>query len=252
MKGECAIRKNGSLNSYVILVSFLMIFQAAGCKAAPESVEPEFVIKSGRIVVDRDEFFDELDLKLLAYPYNIKDYPNDYNTMIMDLVTGLTEQCQLMNAARQKGIAVSDQEVDQAEKRLRQDYPDDSFEQMLLENAVSYRVWKEKLRKNLVIEKLVYTQLDEAITITPDDLVSYYKTLNDGNPDGKNSGRPDEETQLKAQGEQLLTGLKREKRQVLYSEWIEQIKTAYPAQINEKEVTRFLLNPHKEKDGFDD
>ena len=220
------------------------MFGGWGCRRPPEPVTNEPIIKCGSILIQRDDFMDELDLKLAAYPYDIKKHPAQYNEMIMDLVHALTEQCTLLSAAARYGILVTDEEVAQAENRLREDYPEDSFEQTLLENALSYEFWKKKLRQSMIMEKLIQKELREKVEITPEELVSFYNKVSDEFKEAETGSQPADPTDI---GTELVERLRREKSQSQYDQWIQKLKLDFPAEINENEIAKFLVATKNDK-----
>ena len=225
------------------------MFGGAGCTPPPEPVIKEPLIKCGDILIQRDEFLEELDLKMAAYPYDIKNQPVLYNEMIMDLVHALTEQCQLLSAAAQLGIQVTDEEVNQAEKKLREDYPEDSFEQILLENALSYEFWKKKLKQTMITDKLIQTQLREKVEITPDELLTFYDKVGDEYKHPEGGEEPENPDDI---GMELVERLRREKSQDQYNEWIQKLKQEYPAEINKNEIATFLIGTENDKGHIND
>ncbi|MCG8684706.1 MAG: SurA N-terminal domain-containing protein [Desulfobacterales bacterium] len=206
-----------------------------GCSSTPQVPESEFVIKAGTITVTPMEFLEELDLKLTGYPYDIKTNKDEYNAMILDLVSTLSDETVLLAAAAGKGISISAQELDQAETEFKKDYPEDSFDQMLLETAISYPVWKNRMKKDMVIRKLIQQDLVDVQEISAEDMISFYKQFD------KKTG--DASATVKGLDEKsLVDQLRMEKSQGAFEGWIKDLKAAYPVEIDEKAVAVFLIN----------
>ena len=68
-------------------------------------------------------------------------------------------------------------EVEKAVSEIKKDYPEDVFEQMLLEYAVSYNSWEEGLKNRLLVEKVIGAELDKQVLITPGEISKYYERL---------------------------------------------------------------------------
>jgi len=202
-----------------------------GCEKDQAAALKTYVIQCGSSVISEAEFGDELDLKLAAYPFNMKADPERYNVVVLDLLSVLTDEILLLEAARDKGIIVGDDEITQAEAAVRKDYPEDSFEQMLLENAIAYKVWKKKFIKDMVIEKFIRSELVGAQEITPDDVMAFYqKHAESGNSASSQS--------MDEQG--LIRQLRMEKSQASYEDWITGLKIRYLVEINKEAVAAFL------------
>jgi len=216
--------------SSIVIIILLVFFVACSSPPPPPT---GFLIKAGSLMVSENEFAQEMDLKLTAYPYDIRKVPGEYNTMVLDLVSTLSEETVLLAAAKEKGINVSAEELVRAEEIFRKDYPEDSFEQMLLENAISYAVWKNRFKKDMVIDKLIQQELVEVQEITPEDMVEFYERL-DRSKASENTETLDEAG--------LVEQLRLKKSQASYEQWIQGLKTAYPLEIDKKAVAFFLMN----------
>lgn len=211
-----------------------------GCDGKPAPVEKAYVLKSDTVLVTVDEFSEELDTKLMAYPYTIRKNPANYNEMVVDLVSVLVEETLLITAAQARGIQVSDAEVDKAEAEIKSDYPEDSFDQMMLENALSYHHWKERLKKKMIIERFVRRDLEQTVEITPDDVVDFYDRYRD------EDGNIPEDSELKDE-KKLLTRLRMEKSENAYGQWIKDLSDQYPIEMNQKAIAGFFIEDGKGK-----
>lgn len=213
----------------IFLLLGLFFFGLGSCSTPPEPVEPEFVLKTDLIMVYQEEFAQELDLKLAAYPFDVNQNPLEYNELVLDLVSSFSEELVILSAAKAKGIWVDKSELQAAETYFREDYPEESFEKMLLENAISYVFWKKRLEKNLIMEKFIQQELTDKIEITTQDLVAFYN----------------KHLSQKLDEKELLSKLRMEKSQDFYGEWIMELKKNYPMEMNEKILARFLIKDDK-------
>lgn len=73
-----------------------------------------------------------------------------------------------------RGQEVSDEELAQAEARVRADYPDDTFEQMLAEEFLDLRMWRKQLRYVCGIEKFQRLVLRPTIHLDYREVEAYY------------------------------------------------------------------------------
>jgi hypothetical protein len=221
----------------VFLWGFIL-FGSFGCAEPPDVSEPDYLIKTGSISLFPEEFAEELDLKLAAYPYDFNKNPMEYNRLVFDLVSILSEESVLLAAAQDRSILVSESELAAKESFYKEDYPEDSFEQMLLENAISYTHWKKNLRNNLIIDKFIQQELKEKIEISPEDVVSFY------NRHLRQDAVSDEK--------KLVSHLRLEKSQEFYDEWVLELKNQYPVDINKTALARFLMELDTNKGQIND
>ena len=87
----------------------------------------------------------------------------------------MIEEMILQKRAEELNIEISDAEVEKAIADIKRDYPEGVFEQTFLEHAVSYNSWKKGLKIRLLMKKVVAKELEEQITITPEDISKYYR-----------------------------------------------------------------------------
>lgn len=206
----------------------------------PEPKPEEYIIRTTNTLISSEEFFEELDLKRAAYPYNIRANPAEYNEMVIHLVEALSEELILLSVAKEKGVTVSDQEVEAAIQEMKKDYPGDSFEQMLLKNAISYEFWKKRFRKNMVMDKLIEEELEKKIEITSQDIIEFYKTIKKETP-GKIDKSSTALTSIENENE-LVSRLRMKKTQESYGEWIQHLWKLYPVEIDKEKLKTFLID----------
>ncbi len=75
---------------------------------------------------------------------------------------------------RDKGLAVAPELVEAEEQRIRNDYPEGAFEEMLLEEGISLDLWRENIRRRLEMERFLTQVLRPEISITSDEVQQYY------------------------------------------------------------------------------
>jgi hypothetical protein len=144
----------------------------------------------------------------------------------------LTEELLIAQKAKSLGITVSDAEVDHAVDAIRADYPDNTFEETLLESAVTFEHWRQKLSKRLLVEKVITTELVDKVEITSQDVDDYYKS---NYPEG-----PPAEEDPNTFNQKVVRHLRRQKAELDYQPWIDGLRKIYPVDINKNEWERLL------------
>ncbi|WP_300462808.1 hypothetical protein [Desulfobacula sp.] len=220
-------------------------FYLLGCTEPEPDNALDFLIKTPSMRITSGAFSEELDLKRVAYPYNINENPAEYNKMVIHLVTMLSEELVLLSAAADKGVSVTDQEIQSAEDEFKLDYPEDSFDQILLKNAISYSFWKKRFKKNMIMEKFIDQDLKKKIELTSRDIVAFYqKNLADTQGADKTAV-----VLKKIEDErELVSRLRTQKTQDQYSEWIQALEKEYPVEINKEKLKTFLIDIEKSKE----
>lgn len=219
----------------VLLISSLLPVLFACRKAEKGEAEQSAILSSGNMVVTRSAFEDHLQLKMAAYPMDIRKMPDEFNSMVMELVNDLTEEMILVRAARKKGVGISQNEYRKAEKKLKSDYPEDAFEKMLLRNAVDYSFWKKRFKRQLLIDKYIRQELLDKIEITSGEVVSYYKQLQ---TDTENKGKKKDKVRMSE--EELVNWIRRRKAQKRYQGWVRDLSEKFPVQVDNEKLKSIL------------
>jgi hypothetical protein len=144
----------------------------------------------------------------------------------------------LLEKAQEIGITVTDAELEAAVSAIKNDYPAGEFEETLLEFAVSFDTWKNRLKTRLIIDKVIEKELENQITITPEDISDFYQ---------KNyQGKKVETGPNPASGDInkiIVKQLRRKKAEEGYKAWIEELKAKYQIEINGEQWIKISGSP---------
>jgi hypothetical protein len=102
---------------------------------------------------------------------SVANLRKDYGAILGELIV----QELVAQELEARGRGVTDQEISEAEAVVRQDYPDDTFEQMLVEEYIDLGAWRQQLRYHLAIEKFQQQVLRPQIKIDYTEADAYYK-----------------------------------------------------------------------------
>lgn len=154
------------------------------------------------------------------------------------LLNQALEKFILLERADELNLNVTDEEMDQAVEEIKKDYPKGTFKTVLLEQAVSYTQWKEELKTRMLMEKVIQQELDPRITITQEDISSYYeKHYLAGASDTEDLSRNGH------LNEALFDLVRNEKREKSYQTWIANLQNRYQVHINTAAWKR--MNPEE-------
>jgi len=219
---------------YNVLIGVLLIICfLAGCADSKSKGKDEFFIRVGDSVVTVFEFNRAFEIAKAAYPHSAMQNPADIRDARLRLFYQMTEEMIILERARELGIKVSDSEVEKAVSDIKGDYPDDVFEQTLLENAVPYHSWKEGLKNRLLLEKVVAKELGGQIEITPEDISKYYEEHY--KDDSLISGLKEVSKDINAI---IMKHLRRKKMEEAYKSWIKKLQKKYTIEINKAQLEK--------------
>ena len=167
------------------------------------------------------------------------DYPGEreiggatQNELRMRVLNQLAEELVIAERAKALGIRVSDEELARAVAEIKSDYPDDTFEKTLLENAVSFQAWKEKLALRLLIDKVIKNELVDKVEITSRDVADYFQAnYPEGVPEGEKADDIDQ---------RIVQHLRHQKAEAMYQGWIKELRKTYSVDVNRDRWNRLV------------
>jgi hypothetical protein len=131
-------------------------------------------------------------------------------------------------------IHVTDQELEAAVDAVKADYPDDTFEKTLLENAVSYQAWKKKMATRLLMDKVINKELVDNVQITEEDVSAYFqKQFPEGLPQDEEADKINEK---------IVQHLRQQKAEAMYQGWMDKLKASFPVDVDQKLWKRLVAS----------
>jgi len=206
----------------ILLSSFL---SACGPKEA--DLEKEVLIRVADRVMTVLEFKNAFEIAKIAYEDNVKEQPEDLRRAQVRLLNQLTVEMILLERAEELKISITEAELEKAIAEIKGDYPEGEFEKTLLEFAVAYDSWKDRLKNRLILDKVIEEELKNRISITPEDISEFYRKNIQGLEKEPEAGQSSEDI-----NEAIVNQLRRQKAEQTYSAWIESLKGQYEIEIN--------------------
>ena len=209
--------------------SLILLCLLAGCGQKDADLGKEVLIRVGTRNLTVLEFNNAFEIAKIAYDDSLRQQPEDLRDAQIRLLNELTVEMILLEEAQKIGIKVSDQELEKAVAEIKGDYPEGEFEKTLLEFAVSYDSWKNRLKNRLIMNKVIEEELASKITITPKDVTEYYQEHYQGKELDSESGQSSNDI-----NEAIVKQLRRRKAEEKYQAWIETLKAKYDIEVNIK------------------
>jgi len=204
----------------------------AGCGNSSTSGSREFLIRVRDSVVTVGDYKKAFEIAKSAYSHNDMQDPAARIAVQQRLLDQLTVELVLMERAKDLRIRVTDAEVEAAVQQIRSDYPEGEFEKMLLENAVSYPIWKQRLRRRMLIEKVIEEELGLRIAIEPDEILAYYEEHIGSKANSASISRDPNPV--------IVMQLPREKAEEAYWAWIHKLEKEYTIELNQAAWKRMV------------
>ena len=185
------------------------------------------------------DFNEAFEISKMAFDSSDGEQSEDLHKAQLRLLNEMIIEMILLEKAQEIGITVTDAELEAAVSAIKNDYPAGEFEETLLEFAVSYDTWKNRLKTRLIIDEVIEKELENRITITPEDITDYYQ---------KNyQGKKGETGPNRASGdinEIIVKQLRRKKAEEGYKAWIEELKAKYQIEINGEQWKKISGSPN--------
>jgi len=155
-----------SIGSFVAGMALLL----TGCGLA-EAPKQKTIITVGSRNVTSDEF--KRDLRRMTFDMDLTE--NEMQTLLESLVEKLVDYYLILEYGRQEGIEVSDQEFERVVREIQKDYSDKDFQETLLRGVIHFEEWKEALRAQLLLRKIVNTALETMEHVPFQEIRNYYE-----------------------------------------------------------------------------
>jgi len=217
----------------ILLAALLLSF--AGCSFIPKDKD-KVLVKVGKKAVTVFDYKQALELAKTAYPHNVTQNPAEFRSVLNDLLHDLVEELVLQNAAESMGVTVTKDALKAEVDRIKADYPDDTFEQMLIENAIPYDAWEDRLRIQLLMDKVINEALVKNVVVTPEETKEYYNSVYLPEHGGVPEAGATEEQITKS----ILESLKRQKAEDAYEDWLGKMQSQYKIDINKAEWRKII------------
>jgi len=209
-----------------VLTALMMSATLLACGRTEPPSHDEFLIRVRDNVVTVLEFQRAVELAKAAYPHSALQDQEVLRALQKRVLRELVERTVFEERAKDLNITVSPADLSRAVEDVKKDFPDGTFKETLLEQAVSYAAWEEGLKTRLMIEKVVNRDLVSNIVITIDEIEAYYrdhrKELEHAKPAGETP----------AVDETIIRNLRRQKAEEAYEAYVQELHTTYPVKIN--------------------
>ena len=230
------------LNCFCLIGSVFILLALASCEKKEPDLGKEVLIRVGDRVITVLDFNNAFEIAKIAYDDSLKENPEDLISAQIRLLNELTAEMILLERAEELGIGVSAAELETAVAAIKSDYPEGEFEKTLLQFAVSYEAWENRLNNRLIIDKVIEEELKSSITITPEDISEFYKQNYQNREDNTDSSQDKEDI-----NEAIVIQLRRIKAEASYNAWIEDLRGRYAIEINRDQWERLTGSKRTEE-----
>jgi peptidyl-prolyl cis-trans isomerase C len=195
------------------------MLSVSGCMKSDSSQKDAYLLKAGVSRITVADFNRSFEVAKTAYGPDVLGNPSLLSQIRPEVLKQLVERLILMERAREIGLDISEPDIEKAIASAKEGYPENEFEKTLLEAGVSYDSWKTELKARLLMEKVIETDLEQQISVTPDDIAAFSKEY---------AAAPKDHAAV-------IKQIRKKKAESLYPKWIENLRKTYKVDINETE-----------------
>ena len=218
----------------LVWATFLIWAGLIACSNSNEPEVPEVFISVNQSMVTVDAYLREVDE--VTADLNNGDSDKDMMAAIhLRVLNQLTERLIVFERAKELGIGVDDQELNARVASIKADYPKGEFEQVLLEQAVSFTEWKNDIRTRLLMQKVIDLELEPKIQVTSEEISAYYEKHY-----ASSETQANQETDSNDFESTILQQVRNKKKEALYRVWLENLKRRYKVYVNQAVWDRII------------
>jgi parvulin-like peptidyl-prolyl isomerase len=149
----------------ILFLFLVIILLISGCRKRPE--EKGMVARVNGEPITLEEF----NKALLPYSPSKEELPALRRRVLNQLI----EKRLKIQEARRLGMTVTDEELNQRIRETMGPYPKSEFVTFLSKEKTTFEEWKNGVRENILLEKLVTSQVYLSIKVSEKEISAYYQ-----------------------------------------------------------------------------
>jgi parvulin-like peptidyl-prolyl isomerase len=155
------------------IVSYLSMFLICICSACSMSTgsNQAVVIRVGNRSITGEDITRIVNLTSLENGIPVGVVWSSMNSIVNKIVNNSL----ILEFGKDRGIELGEIELERAIQDILQDYPGESFKEILLARCIDYGEWKQRLREQLLIGKIVKERTKSIGPISYEEIRSYYE-----------------------------------------------------------------------------
>jgi hypothetical protein len=147
------------LNFLITTAALAILCLIDACTESSVPTGGQYLLKVGDRKVTPQEFEQVFEIARVAYPTATEGDPEVLEVIRHRVLVEMIEELLISLRAEELGIRVSGKELDKRIAEIRQDYPEGAFDEIFVEQAVPFEVWKNRTRVRLLLDKVIAADL---------------------------------------------------------------------------------------------
>jgi parvulin-like peptidyl-prolyl isomerase len=155
----------------LVLASILLLMACAGESQFDNAGKP-FINVDGKVITLSE--FNEL-FEAFRMDWEPTGQAGDLRETRAAFLLQLVEELIILRRGEELGLEISQSELDAAMETMRASYGEDGLAEMFIKKAVSPDTWKRRLKMQLLVDKVIETDLAQKISVEPKDIRAYHE-----------------------------------------------------------------------------
>jgi SurA-like N-terminal domain len=214
-------------NPWGMVTAVAMVVLLIGCGPPEPEPRDRYLVRVGSREITVRDFNRAFEIGKTAYPHNEILGDESMRKTRHRIIRELIEEAMLLDQAESRRVLLTDGELEKALADIRRDYPDNSFEELLMASAISFQDWKERLRVRLLIDKLIDQVLGSRITISEAEIAAFLKEFA-----VSGAGPAGDSADAGQRNETMIRQLRQRKLEQAYQTWLVELHRQYAVDIN--------------------
>jgi peptidyl-prolyl cis-trans isomerase C len=118
---------------------------------------------------------DQLKKELRRAAAEMEIVSQDKAEMRKALLEKVVEQCLILEYGREKGVTISEAELDSVVGDIQKDYEHSDFQEILLKRCMDLEEWKAGLREQILTRKIIEKALESVPAPTAEEIRAYFE-----------------------------------------------------------------------------
>ncbi|MCB9480558.1 MAG: SurA N-terminal domain-containing protein [Desulfobacteraceae bacterium] len=217
-----------------IIFIFIIIGLFCGCSTENEKKSRNKLIAAvGSSKITLEDFEVAFEVTKLGYSHNY--VLKNLASLKEDVLTQLIEEELIVEYASKKGIIYTREEFAKDLENVKNEYPDNVFEELLKENAIEPAVFEKRFKREMAVKKALSAIINVNVEVAEEDLRDAflkYCEINKLNPDDVR-----DDTDIT---EAVLMSVKRKKIQSDYDSLLDELKKTTQIDIDRENWAEVL------------
>lgn len=166
---------DGSYKTWHILYLFIIfLLVLSGCQGVDDTAKKYVATVNGEKIFLND-FNERLkkELDIMGSIPSLKE--GEIDRLKEEILNELIDEKIMLLRAEKLSLSFSNEDLKRRIEEIKKDYPDGGFKKIFTKSGIDYDIWKEELRKRVMLEKVIHHDVNSIIMVEEDEAFAYYE-----------------------------------------------------------------------------